>query len=386
MLMAGSRATAPCNSPQICEESVYPVFNPLDPRHNPTAPASSWFDHTYCPPGPPSSPGSEGWMQSISKRSMRKARSGLQALRSGIQRRPLVDGFRRNGEILGPCSWLEEYPDQKENIFPSTVSEASTEEDTEFGSHLHRTECKSSPLTHSQDRPVPVSRFSSALAELSPFARRSEDLPDLPSSGLTGPVLSDRLHEPGNDNAELQAMSESSAVNCDIEPGDLLAARKAIQTSADSSRLNPLPRDSACSDVSEPIVVDTAGLAQTSSGIDGSEIGHVDKEKAHQYCQAHPSLDCNSPEPDYRTAHSEDAQKAIRNVDGVLPAPIEESHALEVNDIDLMMDTLGALDRLNIQESPNMGRTDPGSNDTSPGSPRRPRSSNTNGEGQSNVC
>ncbi|PLB48113.1 hypothetical protein P170DRAFT_510802 [Aspergillus steynii IBT 23096] len=338
------RATVPSNSPQICERSVYPVFNPLDPRHNPMAPASSWFDDSYFPPEEPSNLGSEGWMQSFSKRSIRKARSGLLALRSGMQKRPLVDGSRHDGETLRSCPWPEEYSDQKENIFPSSVSEASTEEDVEFGSHLHRTKCKSSPLAHDQDSPVPMSRFSSALADLSPFTRRSEESSNPLTPALTDFVLNSRVHESASENAE------KSAVNA-------------------------------------------------SSGVDGSEIGRVGKTMASSRCVAHPSLDSNSPDSSNHSVRTSEAEKGIADEDIVVPPRAHELNFVELSDIDLMMDTLGALDRLNIHESPDMSLAGPGSNESSPGSPKRTstgflypsrsssterESSRSNGEVQSN--
>ncbi|KAI9037973.1 uncharacterized protein KD926_011405 [Aspergillus affinis] len=346
-----ARATIPSNSPYICEESVhYPVFNPLDPRHNPTVPTSSWLDDDY-PQEAPVDPDSEGWMQSFSRRSIRKARSGLLALRSGMQRRPLMVVPRRNAEMPRPSPWPQDHSDQKENIFPSTVSEASTEEDIEFGSHLHRTKCKSSPLTHGQDRPIPRSRFSTTLADLSPFARRSEDTTDLPSPALMESVSNTRVHESASENTEQSTKFNVPSITREVETGDRTPAVDATESSAENSRSSNFPRNSACSDLSGATAAETAGLAHTSSNVDKSKTGRVDRSTAYSSCVAQPSLDRSSSESSSSFAH--EARKVLRKEDVVVPARPQESHVVEVNDIDLIMDTLGALDRLSTQDSPN---------------------------------
>ena len=68
---------------------------------------------------------------------------GLGALRSGMQRRTYRVGERSDAQV--PPTWrAESIPEplgQWEGSFPSSVSDASTEEDYEFGSRLHRTSC-----------------------------------------------------------------------------------------------------------------------------------------------------------------------------------------------------------------------------------------------------
>ncbi|KAE8149233.1 hypothetical protein BDV25DRAFT_141000 [Aspergillus avenaceus] len=144
------RAAAP---PPTCEESVhYPVFDPHDPRHNPAIDTPLWDDGYYSPQEPGSrSP--VGWIQSLPKRSLRKARSGLVALRSGLQRRAAVFCANRSSRKPRPWPLLDPTGDHHDGSFPSTVSEASTEEDSDFGTHLHRTECNdSSSLSHDLDK------------------------------------------------------------------------------------------------------------------------------------------------------------------------------------------------------------------------------------------
>ncbi|OJJ31123.1 hypothetical protein ASPWEDRAFT_682039 [Aspergillus wentii DTO 134E9] len=133
----------PPTPPPTCEERVhYPVFDPQDPRHNPTA--SPWYRDGYYISEPSRSPNSVRWMQSLPKRSLRKARSGFLALRSGIQRRPLSHDqvFQRDiPSIWSSSDWGGALFDQPENRPSSTVSEASTEEDFDFGFDLERTKC-----------------------------------------------------------------------------------------------------------------------------------------------------------------------------------------------------------------------------------------------------
>ncbi|KAH8432192.1 uncharacterized protein LDX57_009831 [Aspergillus melleus] len=392
-----ARVTIPSNSPYVCEESVhYPVFNPLDPRHNPTAPASSWLDDD-CPPEAPVDPDSEGWMQSFSRRSMRKARSGFLALRSGMQRRPLMIVPRGNGEMPRSTPRPENHSDQKENMFPSTVSEASTEEDNEFGSHLHRTKCKSSPLTLGQDRPIPRSRFSTALADLSSFARRSEDATDSPDPVLTELVSNARVLESASENAEKSEESDVPSMNREVETGDYSSAISGTESSTKNSRPSNLPKTSAFSELADATAADTASLAHTSSSVDDSEISRVGKSAASSRCVAQPALGKNSSESNSTPSH--DTKKFLRREDVVVPARPQESSVVELNDFDLMMDTLGAFDRLSTQDSPTKSLVEPQSNESSPGSPRRidtgpmppPRSSSTereprrsNGEAQPN--
>ncbi|KAL4807249.1 hypothetical protein BDV18DRAFT_114638 [Aspergillus unguis] len=139
----GSRLSRQPSSPSACEESIhYPVFNPKDPRHNPA------LERTMCQGNVDNVPqttypsGSMRWMQGLPGRSLRRARSGIQALRSGLQRRPVrsddeqgSNGLWSSSDSAG-CS-----SDTRGCRFSSNVSEASTEEDYTFGTDLYRTGC-----------------------------------------------------------------------------------------------------------------------------------------------------------------------------------------------------------------------------------------------------
>lgn len=386
------RATIASNPPQTSEENAtYPVFNPLDPRHNPTAPASSWLDDACSSREAPNNPCSEGWMQSLSRRSIRKARSGLLALRSGMQRRPL-DGSPCNDEMQRSYPWPEEYSDQKENMFPSTVSEASTEEDIEFGSHLHRTNCKSSLLVLGQDRPMPKSRFSSALADFSPFARKSEEAPEPSKTALMELTPNTGVHESASKIA-----GERAPLNGESGPRGCFTPDGPTEDQA-SSRPRSSIRKSAGLNYSRVTIADSTVLAHTSSGVEGSDVGRVED---YLRCVAHPSLDSTLSGSDKATSHTGEAEEVIHNEDIVASVHLPEPNIVDVADIDLVMDTLGGSDRLNTLDSPDTSRADPNSHGSSPCSPgptnteiiRSSRltdaerdSRRSNREAQSNVC
>lgn len=143
MLTGYSKIVRPPTPPPTCEERVhYPVFNPHDPRHNPTAIPPSWIRGSYSLSEDSSSTQNTSRWHSLSERSLRKARSGLDAIRSGMHRRPSVDqlGPRRNI----PGLWMSTDSrassiDRPNSSFPSTISEASTDDEFEFGTDLYRT-------------------------------------------------------------------------------------------------------------------------------------------------------------------------------------------------------------------------------------------------------
>lgn len=148
MLTSYSSFVRPLSPRPICEERLhYPVYDPQDPRHNPPAGAPSWPQDGYYMAQPSNTRDSVHWMQSLPGRSLRKARSGFLALRSGMQRNQLArrDGRKGNMFIVwSPSDSSEGSSDQQEDDFPSTISEASTEEDFDFGTGLYRTPCNCS--------------------------------------------------------------------------------------------------------------------------------------------------------------------------------------------------------------------------------------------------
>ncbi|RAL03448.1 uncharacterized protein BO80DRAFT_283701 [Aspergillus ibericus CBS 121593] len=135
--------------PPNCEESVhYPVFNPRNPRHNPSVASSPWHQDDYYLPEPSNSARSIRWMQSLPKRSLRKVHSGLLSFRPGHRRRSILAHPSRSDDI--PSLWsstdsAKDSSDQQGTLYSSTVSEASTEEDVEFGTDLQRISCNYAP-------------------------------------------------------------------------------------------------------------------------------------------------------------------------------------------------------------------------------------------------
>ncbi|KAL4927689.1 uncharacterized protein BDV17DRAFT_266251 [Aspergillus undulatus] len=139
-----SRLARPPTPPSACEESAhYPVFNPEDPRHNPALGRNGGLDPVESLPQTAQSVGSIRWMHGLPGRSLRRARSGLQALRSGLHRRPSrsADESHVTNGLWSSSDSAEGSSDPRERFFSSTVSEASTEEDYEFGTGLYRTGC-----------------------------------------------------------------------------------------------------------------------------------------------------------------------------------------------------------------------------------------------------
>lgn len=143
------RIVRPPTPPPTCEERVhYPIFNPHDPRHNPTAIPSQWIHGDYNFSEDSSNTQNTGhWMQSLSEKSLRKARSGLSAIKSGIHRRPSVQQQSPRRNI--PGLWMSSGSrgsslDRPDSSFPSTISEASTDDEFEFGTDLYRTRCNGS--------------------------------------------------------------------------------------------------------------------------------------------------------------------------------------------------------------------------------------------------
>ncbi|CAI7566024.1 unnamed protein product [Penicillium glandicola] len=118
--------------PTCLERIHYPVFNPLDPRHNPEISASSWGSHERS-----SSSGSRSpmtWVQSISRRSLHRARSGLLALRSGFTRRSSEEDNLEKS-FVSPVALRRE---RQNRGLSSGVYTEDTQEDLTFGAELSR--------------------------------------------------------------------------------------------------------------------------------------------------------------------------------------------------------------------------------------------------------
>ncbi|KAL3470158.1 hypothetical protein BJX99DRAFT_56374 [Aspergillus californicus] len=210
-----SRLARPATLPLTCEESAhYPIFNPQDPRHNPAIRTNACLEDSDDLPQKLNHAGSIRWMQSLPGRSLRRARSGLQAIRSGFHRRPgnlSTDGDTTaiNG-VWSSSDSAEGSSDPCERLFSSTVSEASTEEDYDFGTDLYRTSRKYPELRNELSRPIcppyvprphpaplPVVSTGGDVPQLSPAdttsARSRETLP----TAATEPNTSGIVERPG---------------------------------------------------------------------------------------------------------------------------------------------------------------------------------------------
>lgn len=143
MLTDYSRMGRPPTPSPTCEERIhYPVFNPHDPRHNPAATFPLWIRNDYRGSEDSSDTQTTArWMQSLPQRSLRKARSGILAIGRSRSR---AQSHRRDI----PGSWMSfgsnGSSDPEDTSFPSTISEASTENEHGFGTDLYRTRCNGS--------------------------------------------------------------------------------------------------------------------------------------------------------------------------------------------------------------------------------------------------
>ncbi|KAJ5258870.1 hypothetical protein N7497_002184 [Penicillium chrysogenum] len=128
-----SVAAAVQEEPTCMERIHYPVFNPLDPRHNPEISTLSWNAREQRNSSSESrSP--MAWVQSISRRSLHRARSGLMALRSGLRHRSSEESNTEKG-FVSPVALRRERQRQGASTGAYT---SETQEDMNFGAELSR--------------------------------------------------------------------------------------------------------------------------------------------------------------------------------------------------------------------------------------------------------
>lgn len=117
-----------------CQERIhYPVFNPLDPRHNPEI-STSWWRPNKQQSSTSGSHNPKEWVQSVSKRTLHKARSGLLALRSGLSHRSSEEDNPEKG-FVSPVALRHER--QRYGISSGAYT-SDTQEDVNFGAELSR--------------------------------------------------------------------------------------------------------------------------------------------------------------------------------------------------------------------------------------------------------
>jgi hypothetical protein len=117
-----------------CQEKIhYPVFNPLDPRHNPEI-STSWWRPNKQQSLTSESRNPKEWVQSVSKRTLYKARSGLLALRSGLSHLSSEEDNPEKG-FVNPVALRHER--QRYGISSGAYT-SDTQEDVNFGAELSR--------------------------------------------------------------------------------------------------------------------------------------------------------------------------------------------------------------------------------------------------------
>lgn len=117
-----------------CQEKIhYPVYNPDDPRHNPSGRRQNSQNSSA------DSQKQAHWVQDLQRRSIHKVRSGLLSLREGLLRL----SSRTDGDNDDTGSMLE-HPrshgrEERYRAYGrSGISDASTQEDTNFGTGMYR--------------------------------------------------------------------------------------------------------------------------------------------------------------------------------------------------------------------------------------------------------
>ncbi|KAJ5171457.1 uncharacterized protein N7500_004240 [Penicillium coprophilum] len=131
---ASSMIVAVQEQPTCHERIHYPVFNPLDPRHNPEIQTLSWgLQEQRSLSSESRSP--MAWVQSLSRRSLHRARSGLYALRLGFIHRSSEEENPEKGYV-SPAALRRER--QQHRGVSSGAYTSDTQEDLAFGAELSR--------------------------------------------------------------------------------------------------------------------------------------------------------------------------------------------------------------------------------------------------------
>lgn len=116
------------------------MFNPRDPRHNPEISNFTWRRQDS---SSSESPAPISWIQTLTRRSYHRARSGLLALRAEIIQRFSEDETPDRGFVDPAALWRE----RERYDIASVAYTSSTLEDPHFGSEIFRTSAKPSRPT-----------------------------------------------------------------------------------------------------------------------------------------------------------------------------------------------------------------------------------------------
>ncbi|KAI2698284.1 hypothetical protein CBS147317_7390 [Penicillium roqueforti] len=144
--------------PTCLEKIHYPVFDPLDPRHNPEIPTVLCHSNEQ----QSSSSGSRSpmaWVQSLSKRTLHRARSGLLALKSGFSHHPSdrpSEEEPQERSFVSPVALRREIQlERQRHAMSSGGYTSDTQEDPNFGAQLSRMDLPpSSPSSNDEMEPL----------------------------------------------------------------------------------------------------------------------------------------------------------------------------------------------------------------------------------------
>ncbi|KAJ5655302.1 hypothetical protein N7507_007252 [Penicillium longicatenatum] len=249
-------------SPTCAERGHYPVFNPLDPRHNPSA-TSSWRRQESQTSSSDSQKQSH-WVQDFPRRSLHKARSGLLALRAGLLRRHR------------PSMSMEITPARRPE-----ASSASTQEDLSFGVALYRTNV---PWPPTEDEPsIDVLMRAAAFHPLANIASAPE-VREFPVWGFHDPDavfshdVSMAFHQPAS------KASCDGILDCQNSHSHEVKANKDDQETGDMEQKATLIRDAhplASTDwetIESSSTSSTGGQVESSRKVDSAQAAHLQEQ------------------------------------------------------------------------------------------------------------
>ena len=138
-LLTGKHSVLNIDTPEPqCQERLhYPIYNPQDPRHNPSRRRRHDSQNSSS-----DSQKQARWVQDLQKRSIYKVRSGITALREGFLRLSSwnnsdIDDTDTGSVLEGPRN--KESEKIKRGHGFSGISDTSTQEDVNFGIGIYRT-------------------------------------------------------------------------------------------------------------------------------------------------------------------------------------------------------------------------------------------------------
>lgn len=321
------RIARPHTPPSTCEESVhYPIFNPRDPRHNPSAVSPSGFNLSEDSSHLQST---EHKIHSFPQRSLRRARSGFLAIRAGIHRRPR----EQNPRHTIPGTWMpsglnRSSSDHQADSFPSMISEVSTENEHEFGVDLYRTRPSRSSTAGLTD--AEAGEHEIALTHES-----TSDIPELEICSAALRLDGDTLHEVSEEEEENEDILDSEATR---QPS------KGQSIVWDDGHLNKIPSSHSTSDY----IASSSTSTSSKESTDPQVVADVTRA-LEALCLLVPSTDDSSSDSDIEPDVGIDrgGQEDIPSPDSpTLPSEVPvERHSDEGNAGHTTTDEIGQLER-----------------------------------------